>query len=119
MRLVLVDDHDELRQTLRRMLERSTEIEVVGEAADGAEALQIVDASHPDVVLVDVNLPHVEGTACTRRIKTRFPDVRVVAWSGELYGESEMRQAGADAFVLKGGPSDDLIEALRNQKPVT
>jgi DNA-binding NarL/FixJ family response regulator len=118
MRIVLVDDHEELRQSLRRMLERLG-LEVVGEAGRGCDAIEVTAGSDPDVVLLDFNLPDQSGAECARTLRARFPHVRLVGWSGEMWGESEMLAAGADAFVLKGGPSDLLLKALARSRIAT
>ena len=113
MRVALIDDHVQLRGILKRGLERVGDIEVVGEADGGVEGLELVSALQPDAVLIDVNLPDIEGAECARNIKARFPGVRVVAWSGETEGSEEMLRAGADAFVLKGETFEQLIQELR------
>lgn len=119
MRVLLVDDHVELRRTMRRVLEGHDGVEVVGEAGDGAEALEVVVGARPDVVLMDVNLPDIGGAECATRMKLLFPRLRVVAWSGEMWGEAEMLSAGADAFVLKGDPTAMVFDALMGTRQST
>ena len=113
MRVLLIDDNVVVRQTLKRGLELMTKDDIeVAEAGRASEALELVEGFLPDIVLVDVNLPDINGIECARRIKSLFPNTRVVGWSGEPAGGAEMLQAGADAFVLKGEPLNRLIETL-------
>lgn len=113
LRVLLVDDHDVLRLSLRRALERSPELDIVGEASGGKQAIELVAQLLPDVVLVDVNMPDMGGAECTQEIKARFPDVCVVALSGEKSSGPDMLQAGASGYLLKGEPPGRLIDTLQ------
>ena len=112
LRLLLADDRSRTRQALRALLSTLTALEIVGEAADGLETVAAVERVRPDVVLVDVQMPRLDGVAATRQIKERWPGVRVVAHSLAVERRAEALAAGADAFVAKGSPVSDLLDAV-------
>lgn len=115
IRVLLVDDHRILREGIRALLVDEPDIVVVGEAGDGEEAVAKVDALRPDVVLMDVVMPRLNGVEATRRIRQRHPDVRVLVLS--MYDDDEYVQqgiaAGAAGYLLKGTAADDLVLAIR------
>ena len=86
--------------------------ELIGEAADGEEALAAIERLQPDIVLIDIRMPRLDGIAATTRIKARWPWIRVVAHSLAVESSDEALAAGADAFVPKGAPADELLKAL-------
>ncbi len=125
VRVLIVDDQRRVREGLKALLEASSadtpicpaEIEVVGQAASGLEAIRLAGELQPDVVVMDVRMPGMDGLEATRVIKARWPHIRVVLWT--LYADEE-RQAiatPADAFLEKGCPSDELLRTLRS-KPI-
>lgn len=115
IRVVVVDDHWVVRQGLRLFLGQQDGIEVVGEAADGEEALAAVDALRPDVVLMDLLMPRLDGVEATRRIHERRPGVAVVALTTVSEGESVVAaiNAGATGYLLKETRGDALVAAVR------
>jgi len=115
IRVVLVDDHAILREGLASLLQRYTDIEVVGEAEDGQAAIEVAHLLRPDVIVMDLSMPRLNGIEATRKIVAELPDVRVVGLSmhDEEYGMSAMRRAGAVQCVIKAGPPDDLVTAIR------
>jgi len=117
LRVLLADDHEIVRQGLVSLLLEEHSIEIVGEAANGREAVNLTDQLGPDVVIMDVSMPLMDGYEATRQIKANLPQVRVVALS--MYNESEamenMQRAGADGYVLKTAPFEELIEAIRGE----
>jgi DNA-binding NarL/FixJ family response regulator len=113
IRLALVDDGERTRRALRALFATCPDLEVVGEAADGAEALRLVARERPDVVIMDLRRPDVDGLQATRRIKRRWPRVRVLVLTLDAETRDEALGAGADAFVAKGDPADALLEAIR------
>ena len=115
VRVVLVDDEAMVRVGLRMVLTAEADIEVVGEAADGGSAVEVVEATEPDVVLMDVRMPDVDGIEGARRVLARCPGVKVVVlttFDEDEYVEAALR-AGASGFLLKVAPPERLIDAVR------
>ena len=112
MRIVLADDRAKVRFGLRTLLEQRPGLDVIGEAADGQEALKLVEALRPDVVLIDVRMPVLDGLGTTRLIKARWPEVRVVVLSLCPSFRADALAAGADAFLVKGCPAAELWDAV-------
>jgi DNA-binding NarL/FixJ family response regulator len=118
-RLVLADDNPRARKGMRAMLSARSDVEVVGEASQGDEAIALVEALQPDVALLDVRMPVTDGVQATRTIKKRWPKVRVVLISMYADYQVEALSTGADAFLVKGSPAEELIAAIlekRSQK---
>ena len=115
MKVLLVDDHAPVRKGIRQLLELRTDFEIVGEGSNGAEAVAAVDRLMPDVVLMDMNMPVMNGVEATRTIKERHPGVKVLALTafGEMSLVTAMVKAGAAGYLLKGGAADELVESLR------
>jgi len=115
MKVLLVDDHAPVRKGIRQLLELRTDFEIVGEGSNGAEAIAAVDRLLPDVVLMDMNMPVMNGVEATRTIKERHPAVKVLALTafGEMSLVAAMVKAGAAGYLLKGGAADELVESLR------
>lgn len=111
-RVLVVDDNSRTRAGLRALLLTTPGVKVVGEAPDGASAIRLAAALQPDVVLMDVRLPEVDGIEATRVIKSRQPSVRVVVLTISAAYRTEAVAAGADAFLVKGGPADELVAAV-------
>jgi DNA-binding NarL/FixJ family response regulator/anti-sigma regulatory factor (Ser/Thr protein kinase) len=114
IRVLIVDDAEESRETLRRALAFDESIEVVGEAGSGREAVERTAELQPDVVLMDVTMPHGSGIEATQDVTRRFPETRVVALTAHEDAETvrAMLRAGATGYVVKGAPVDHLLEAL-------
>ena len=115
IRVVLVDDEAMVRVGLRMVLTAEADIEVVGEAADGGSAVEVVEATEPDVVLMDVRMPDVDGIEGARRVLARCPGVKVVVlttFDEDEYVEAALR-AGVSGFLLKVAPPERLIDAVR------
>ncbi len=113
-RVLIVDDNAEVRRELATLLPLAGDIEVVGEAADGAEALRQVEALRPQVILLDLQMPVLDGYETACRVKRRWPACRVVALT--VHDDAATRQraqkAGVDAFVVKGASLATLVEAI-------
>jgi signal transduction histidine kinase/CheY-like chemotaxis protein len=113
--ILLVDDHKIMRQGLMSILQFENDIEVVAEAENGRQALEMARQHKPDVVIMDVNMPVMDGIEATRILMEEMPQTKVIGLSMHVDGEAAkgMRKAGAAAFLTKGGPSEDLVEAIR------
>ena len=115
IRVLLVDDQPLIRTGFRMILEETDDIDIVGEAQDGAEAVRLTERLDPDVILMDVRMPGVDGIEATRRIVARDPAARVLiltTFDLDEYAFSALR-AGASGFVLKDVPVDELARAIR------
>jgi DNA-binding NarL/FixJ family response regulator len=120
IRLLIVDDVARVRQDLHTMLSlaadahRDPRIQIVGEAADGLEAVRLAESLQPEVILMDLEMPVLDGYQASRQIKTRFPSCRVIALTIHDYEAVWQRadQAGVDDFVVKGASVETLIQAI-------
>jgi CheY-like chemotaxis protein len=113
--VLIVDDHNMFREGIRTMLELEDGFEVVGEAADGREAIRLAQERRPDVVVMDVKMPEMDGVAATRRLRRELPDVPVIGLT--MHEESviteRMDEAGAVLVLHKSAESTDLCAAIR------
>jgi two-component system response regulator NreC len=114
VRIILADDHTVMRAGLRLLLEREENLKVVGEASDGREAVELAVAEKPDVVVMDIAMPHLNGVEATRQILSRSPDSAVVILSMHSDESYVLRslKAGARAYLLKDSAEADLISAI-------
>jgi DNA-binding NarL/FixJ family response regulator len=114
-RILIVDDDEGVRSVLTRILEKDQEFRVVGEAGDGSEALELARALSPDLILMDLAMPQVNGLEATRRIKVERPETKVIIFT--RYQEEAYRQAatqsGADAFLSKRTRVAELLATIR------
>ena len=115
IRVLIADDHTIVRSGVRLLLEAEADIEVVGEALNGREALNLAELLQPDVVLMDITMPEMDGLEATREIKTRFPQINVLVLTMHRSDEYffEMLKAGASGYILKGAKTSELINAVR------
>ena len=115
IRVLIVDDHALLRRGLVTFLLSFDDLELVGEAANGADALRLCEQLQPDVVLMDLVMPEMDGSTATRAIRQRHPQVQVIALTS--FREEELVQgaleAGAIGYLLKNVPADELAQAIR------
>jgi len=116
-RLILADDNPHARHGLRAVLSSHSNLEVVGEATQGHEAIALVETLQPDVALLDVRMPKTDGIQATRTIKNRWPKVRVVLISMYTDYKEEALAAGADAFLVKGCSAEELVTAILGNQP--
>jgi DNA-binding NarL/FixJ family response regulator len=116
IRILLADDHAMVREGTREILERSGDLSVVGEAEDGEQAVQLAVRLNPDVVLMDIGMPRVNGIEATRRIKAQCPQVAILvltAYDDDQYVIAIL-QAGAAGYLLKSARGSELVEAVRS-----
>ena len=118
IRVLIVDDVSKVRQDLRTVLTLAGDIEIVGEAADGLEAIHQAKALQPDVVLLDLEMPVLDGCEAARQIKAICPSCRVIALTVHDYKEAQQKafQAGMDDFIVKGTPVEALMQAILDRK---
>lgn len=116
IRVVLADDHALVREGTRRILEQHGDLQVVGEAGDGEEAVALVERLRPDVAVVDIAMPRLNGIEATRRIKAISPATSVLILSA--YDDDQyvfaLLEAGAAGYVLKDVPGQEVVEAVRS-----
>ncbi len=130
IRVLIVDDRPPARAGLRALLasigpvsaeagplQPNQAIEVIGEASCGEEAIEMVARCRPNVVLMDARMPGMDGISATRQIKTRWPEVRVLILTMYATHRQEAMEAGADAYLLKGCPPDELIRGILCDDP--
>jgi len=115
LRIVLADDHAIVRAGLKAVIGGHPDMEVVGEAANGMAAVERTSELHPDVVVMDVSMPDVNGVEATREIRRRWPGVRVLALTvhEDRSYLRDLTEAGASGYVLKRSAAEDLVHALR------
>jgi DNA-binding NarL/FixJ family response regulator len=115
IRILLADDHALVRQGFRMILEAQPDMEIVGQAGNGREAVELAEKLHPDVVVMDVAMPELNGTEATRRLAASTPRTRVLALS--MHKDSvyvrEILRAGARGYLLKDSGDTDLVAAVR------
>ena len=115
IKVLLVDDQTLIRQGIRLLLEIETDIQVVGQAANGRAAIEQVETLQPDIVLMDVRMPEMDGVAATREISARYPDVKVIILTTFEDDETvfEGLKAGARGYLLKDISSEEMAQAVR------
>ncbi len=115
LRVVLVDDHAVVREGYRRLLERTSDIQVVAEAANGEDAYRLICDERPDVAVLDISLPGLGGIEVTRRVISRLPNQKILMFSmhEDTVFSSRALQAGARGYVTKSAAPEVLIEAVR------
>jgi two-component system nitrate/nitrite response regulator NarL len=117
-RVLIADDNPQVRQELRTLLPLAGDIEIVGEAANGQEALRLAQALQPEVILMDLEMPVLDGYEATRQIKVGFPSCWVVALT--VYGDPASRiraaEVGVDVFLVKGISVESLVQAISERR---
>jgi DNA-binding NarL/FixJ family response regulator len=114
-RILLVEDHAIVREGLRSLLEKQPDIEVIGEAEDGRKALELVKELLPDIVIMDITMPNLNGVEATCYITGEFPEIKVIALSihSNRRFVTDMLKAGATGYVLKECLFDELVQAIQ------
>jgi DNA-binding NarL/FixJ family response regulator len=118
IRVLIADDHPLIRKALTAVLEAEGDIEVVGDAPDGRTAVELARLLRPDVVVMDVSMPELDGVEATRQITREFPEQRVIGHSMHVHEHMAdlMQAAGAAAYLEKDGSIERLLAALRNEQ---
>jgi two-component system, NarL family, response regulator LiaR len=115
IRIVLADDHVILRQGTQQLLENESDMEVVGEASNGAEAVELVEKFKPDIIIIDVAMPVMNGIEATKKIKEILPGIKILVLTGYDYDEYifSLLEMGAAGYLLKDVSGDELVGAIR------
>jgi DNA-binding NarL/FixJ family response regulator len=115
IKLLIVDDHAVLRDGLKTIIESEDDIKVIGEAVSGSDALNKVNELAPSIILMDINLPGMNGVEVTRILKQQYPHIKVLILTMHSHEEYFMAaiKEGADGYLLKDAPSDQVVEAVR------
>jgi DNA-binding NarL/FixJ family response regulator len=123
IKILIVDDDMRTRKGLIALLEtihltvtdtNCPRIELVGEAVNGLEALQMVETTNPDIVLMDIQMPETDGLQATREIKAKFPDIKIIILTVRSASRTAALDAGADEFLTKGGATRELVDTIFN-----
>jgi two-component system, NarL family, response regulator LiaR len=116
IRIVIADDHAVVREGTRTLLEREEDMEVVGEAADGEEAIKVIERNKPDVAILDISMPKLSGIEVTKQVKSRLPSTAILiltAYENDEYVFA-LLEAGAAGYLLKDVPGAEIVEAVRS-----
>jgi len=115
IRILIVDDHQIMREGLCSMIEQEAGFEVIGDASNGREALEMIERNRPDVVIMDINTPDMNGTEATRRVAKDYPKTKIVALSmhSDKFFVIEMLKAGAAGYLLKDCSKNEILDAIR------
>ncbi len=116
IKILLADDHKIMREGIRSMLEQEPDLEVVGEAGNGREVLELSSETNPDVIIMDINMPDMNGTEATRQLKKKSDRIKIVALSmhSDKYIVMDMLKAGASGYLLKDCSGQDIVSAIRS-----
>jgi DNA-binding NarL/FixJ family response regulator len=114
IKILVADDHPVVRKGITACLARQTTVEIVGEAADGREAVRKARELKPDLILMDINMPHMSGLAVTEQLSREMPGVKVLVLSSQGSSDCVVRivQSGAQGYVLKDAPTEELVRAI-------
>ena len=116
VKILIADDHAFFRNSVREFLAIEKDFIIISEANDGNEAVQMAKEMKPDVIIMDVNMPELDGIKATKQIKSEFPDIKIAAYSVDANKVivTQMLKAGASAYVLKENFTKELVEAIKS-----
>lgn len=115
IQIVMIDDHDLIREGLKRIVDFEPDLDVIGEGRNGKEAIELCESKHPDVILLDINMPVMDGITALKTIKMNIPQIKVIILSVENE-KSKLKQAidiGADGYILKDSAGTEITDAIR------
>src|ERR687894_2205368 len=114
-RIIIADDHELVRGAMRSLLDSETDLRIIDEAKDGQESIELTRLQRPDLVLMDVGMPKVNGLEATQTIKEELPTTKVLIWSAyeDPLFVSDAIRAGADGYILKLSPVQEQLDAIR------
>jgi len=114
IKVIIADDHKGMRQGLVKMISCHSDIQVIGEAANGPEVIELARRLNPDLILMDISMPGIDGIEATRIVKAEMPKVRVIGLSmfEDEQMEQEMLQLGAEAFISKASSIQEILKAI-------
>jgi DNA-binding NarL/FixJ family response regulator len=114
VKVLIVDDHEIMREGMSALLRKYSQFEVVGQATDGRQALEMASQLKPDVIIMDVGMPNLNGVDATKKLISMYPDLKIMALSAHSDGAivAKMIKAGASGYMLKESAFDELIEGL-------
>lgn len=113
-KIMIVDDSLRARCALKALISQQAGINVIAEASNGQEAIQIISKQKPDIVIMDIRMPVMDGLEATRAIKAGWSQVKVIILTMYPYHQPEAMAAGADAFLVKGCPLDEITDLIRS-----
>lgn len=113
-RIVLADDHTMIRQAIRRLIEGTSGLEVIGEAGDGRELLTLLDNLVPDIIILDMSMPNLRGLDVIEKVKTKFPEVKILALTMHREYLDQALAAGVDGYLLKEDAERELFSAIES-----
>ena len=115
IRLIITDDHPVIRDGIKTVLANNKEIELAGCAADGAELMELLETKEADVILMDINMPGINGIEATKLVKKKYPDIKVISFS--QYDEKrfikQMLKNGANGYLLKNSSASEMVNAIK------
>jgi DNA-binding NarL/FixJ family response regulator len=114
LRILVVDDQEATREGIKAILEFTSDMEVTHQASDGEEALLVVEKAQPDIVLMDVRMPRMDGLKASQQIKQLWPDIKVIVFTIYPEYEAQALDAGADYFLIKEAKSGYLKDVIRD-----
>ncbi len=117
IRVLLADDHEMVRKGLRKVIDEKDDLTVVSEAANGREAIKMAEQTSPDIIVMDVNMPELDGIQATKKIKSAMPHVHIIglSFNDDKHVKQDMRTAGASAFLTKGEAFETLCATIRSE----